>query len=115
MVILTFIFGYLYGFFALSNIIFPIFYSIPKSIQLHKSNKLIKRIPLIQLVAPSILWALITLGLLWLIHQVSPGQQEVFLSAMLFALVSMLFQVKKTWRDLELDFNSTWREYLKDS
>jgi DnaK suppressor protein len=96
--------------FLTSNIIFPIFYSIPRLIKEKKRGNLKKKVPLLKY-----LWAPITnfliLIVLLMIFPLTPVYIGVAISSLF--VISKLFSKNKS--DLIEDFNNAYSEYLKNA
>lgn len=100
--------------FALSNILFPIIYSIPRLKREKRNNNLIKNVPVLKQVWAPLTWTIIlTLAFYFSSTQFPNHKIELFLGVGL-ALFSTLRQIDKNGSDTDEDFKRTYREYLKD-
>jgi RNA polymerase-binding transcription factor DksA len=108
--IVYFIISALLNVFLTSNIIFPIFYSIPRLIKEKRRGNLKKKVPLLKY-----LWAPITnfliLIILLKIFPFTPVYIGVAISS--FFVILKLFSKNQT--DLNDDFNNAYSDYLKNA
>jgi tetratricopeptide (TPR) repeat protein len=100
--------------FALSNILLPIFYTLPRIRLEKKKNSLIKKIPPIMLIWAPVTWTIaFSFGLYYSINYYPNHKTEIYIGVGI-SLLSLLRRIGKRNNDMEDDFRRTFNEYLKD-
>ena len=113
MSILFFILPSIIFVFALSNIVYPLFYAYPKAKKLERSGKLIKPIPLKTFFIPSFIWLFILLLSYIVTKNYFIEYQSHVIASFVIAFIYVIFQIPKKNKDLEDDFIKSWKTYLK--
>lgn len=112
--IVIFIFGLVFGLFAFSQIIYPIFSAWPRAKKLEKEGKLIKPIPAHTFIVTPVIW----LVFMWLSYVLVVKFFSSYLTLYKLALGFILFvvvaQIPKQNKDLESDFRESWKKYIKE-
>src|SRR5579859_4599090 len=100
--------------FALSNILLPIFYTLPRIRLEKKKNNLIKKIPLIMLIWAPVTWTIaLSFGLYYSINHYPSHKAEICIGVGI-SLFSLLKRIGKRNNDMDDDFRRTFNEYLSD-
>jgi hypothetical protein len=105
--------GLVFGLFAFSQIIYPLFYALPRAKRLANEGKLVKPIPLFTIVIPPIIWIILITGSILLVNKHFAIYAKLYYIALCVILIVVIAQIPKQNRDLEIDFDDTWKEYLK--
>lgn len=114
MSIIIFIIGLGFGLFGFSQIIYPLFFALPKIKKLKKENKLKKPIPLYTILLAPLIWTVLIVGSVLIVYKYFPNYQYTYLIALGMMLVVVIAQIPKKNKDLEADFMDTWKNYLKE-
>lgn len=112
--IIIFIIGLGLGLFGLSQIIYPIFFALPKISKYKKENKLKKPIPIYTVLLAPIIWIIIIIGSIYVVRNYFSDYLITFLATLLIMLVVVIAQIPKKNMDLDSDLKETWKDYLKD-
>lgn len=112
--IIIFIIGLVLGLFGFSQIIYPLFFALPKIKKLQLENKLKKPIPLYTILLAPITWTVLLIGSFLIIQNYFPNYQNTYLIALGIIFIVVIAQIPKKNKDLELDFAETWKDYLKE-
>src|SRR3989344_5140734 len=113
--IIIVIVGLLFGLFAFSQIIYPLFSAGPPAKRLEREGKLVKPIPMTSFVIAPIIWGALLVGSIWLVNSKFLEYSTLYYITLGFILVVVIAQIPKQNRDLEADFKDSWGAYLKDS
>lgn len=105
--------GLLIGLFGFSQIIYPLFYSLPKIIKLKKGGKFVKPIPIHMILLAPIIWSLLIAGSILIVMNYFNNYYISYLIALGIMLIVVVIQIPKKNKDLENDFLNTWDNYLK--
>lgn len=114
MSIIIFIIGLGFGLFGFSQIIYPLFFAIPKIKKLQKENRLKKSIPLHTILLVPIIWTILTASSIVVVQNCFSSYQQTYYIALGIMLVIVIAQIPKKNKDLEADFADTWKDYLKE-
>lgn len=101
--------------FALSNILLPIFYTLPRIRQEKKKNNLIKKVPILMLIWAPASWTIILGFALYYSLKYFPNHKIEIYIGIAVSFFSLLSQIGKKKTDMEIDFSRTYKEYLKDT
>lgn len=112
--IVIFIIGLVFGIFAFSQIIYPLFWAWPRAKQLERKGKLIKSIPITTFVIAPIIWGALLTGSILLVNNYFAEYTRLYYIGLGFSLVVVTAQIPKQNPDLEADFKDSWKEYLKE-
>ncbi len=104
--------GFIFGLFASSQILYPIFYSLPKLAQLKKEGLLKKSPPLFYTLITPTIWITLTLLIMWLFDRFSPSTSTYFLIGYGISAIVSIIQIPRKNKDLEEDFKDSYKEYL---
>lgn len=113
--IVIFIIGLVFGLFALSQIIYPIFSAWPRAKKLEREGRLKRPIPITTFIVAPIIWGVLLLGSVWLVKNYFGDHLNTYYISLAIILVVVIIQIPKQNRDLEADFKDSWGTYLKDS
>lgn len=111
---LAFPIGFIFGLFAASQILYPIFYSLPKLAKMKKAGLLKKEPPLFYTLITPVIWVLLTLVVVWIFNRFFPSTTTYFLIGYGISVFVALIQIPRKNKDLEEDFKHSYRNYLKD-
>jgi hypothetical protein len=106
--------GLIFGLFAFSQILFPLFSAWPRAKQLERQGKLIKPIPIATFIVAPIIWGALLSGTILLVNIYFDKYTKFYFSALCFVLIVVIAQIPKQKRNLEADFMKTWKRYLKE-
>lgn len=106
--------GLLFGLFAFSQIIYPLFSAWPRAMRLEREGKLLKPIPIATFIVAPIIWGALLVGSIWLVNNYFSDYTKPYYIALGVILVVVIAQIPKQNRDLEADFKDTWKRYLKE-
>lgn len=112
--IVIFIIGLGFGLFGFSQIIYPLFFVLPKIKRLQKENKLKKPIPIYTVLLAPIIWTILIIGSILIVQSYFSNYQGTYLIALGIMLVVVIAQIPKKNKNLEVDFMETWKDYLKE-
>jgi len=115
MSIIIFIIGLGFGLFAFSQIIYPLFFALPKAKKLQMENKLKKPIPINTILLAPIIWSILLIGSILLVLKYFSDYQGVYFISLGIMLIIVIAQIPKKNKDLEIDFMETWKDYLKNT
>lgn len=108
------IIGLVFGLFAFSQIIYPLFSALPRAKKLEREGKLIKPIPTATFIIAPIIWGILLIGSIWLVNNYFIEYAKLYYIALGFILIVVIAQIPKQNRDLEADFKDSWKQYLKE-
>jgi len=114
MSIIIFIIGLGFGLFGFSQIIYPLFFALPKIKKLQKENKLKQPIPIYTILLAPIIWLVLIGGSILIVQNYFSEYLSTYLIALGVMLVVVIAQIPKKNKDLEADFMDTWKKYLKE-
>lgn len=106
--------GLIFGLFAFSQIIYPLFSAWPRAKRLEQEGKLIKPIPIATFIVAPVIWGALLAGSIWLVNNNFTDYIRLYYIALGVILVVVIAQIPKQNRDLEADFKDTWKRYLKE-
>ena len=114
MFIIIIIVGLLFGLFAFSQIIYPLFSAWPRAKKLQREGKLTKPIPIATFVVAPIIWGFLLLGSILIVNNYFSDYTKLYYIVLGFILIVVIAQIPKQNRDLEADFMDSWKKYLKE-
>lgn len=114
MFIIITIIGLVFGLFAFSQIIYPLFSALPRAKKLEREGKLIKPIPIATFIIAPIVWGILLIGSIWLVNNYFTEYTKLYYIVLGFILIVVIAQIPKQNRDLEADFKDSWKQYLKE-
>lgn len=114
MSIIIFIIGLGFGLFGFSQLIYPLFFALPKVKKLQREGKLKKPIPLYTILLAPLIWIVLLGGSVLIVQNYFTNYQNTYLIALGIMLVVVIAQIPKKNRDLEVDFAETWKDYIKE-
>jgi hypothetical protein len=106
--------GLIFGLFAFSQIVFPLFSAWPRAKQLEREGKLIKPVPIATFIVAPIVWGAILLGTILLVKIYFDEYANFYFVALGFILVVVIAQIPKQKRNPEAGFMKSWQRYLKE-
>jgi hypothetical protein len=106
--------GLIFGLFAFSQIIFPLFSAWPRAKRLEREGKLIKPVPIAAFIVVPMIWGVLLSGTILLVNIYFDRYAKFYFSALGFVLVVVIAQIPKQKRNLEADFMKKWERYLKE-
>lgn len=112
--IIIIIIGLMFGLFAFSQIIYPLFVAWPRTSRLGREGRLKKPIPIATFLVAPIAWSALLCGSIWVVNKYFGQYIRLYYGALGVMLVIVIAQIPKKNRDLEADFKDTWKEYLKE-
>lgn len=112
--IIIVIIGLLFGLFAFSQIIYPLFSAWPRAKRLEREGKLTKPIPITTFVLAPIIWGALLAGSIWLVNNYFADYTKLYYIVLGFILIVVIAQIPKQNRDLEADFRDSWKQYLRE-
>lgn len=112
-IIITII-GLVFGLFAFSQIIYPLFSALPRAKKLEREGKLIQPIPIATFIIVSIIWGVLLIGSILLVNNYFSEYTIIYYVVLGFILFVVIAQIPKQNRDLEADFKDSWKQYLKE-
>ena len=112
--IIIVIIGLIFGLFAFSQIIYPLFSFLPRAKRLEREGKLIKPIPISTFIVAPIIWGALLASSIWLVNNQFSEYTKLYYIVLGFILVVVIAQIPKQNRDLEADFKNSWKRYLKE-
>jgi hypothetical protein len=115
MSIIIFILGLGFGLFGFSQIIYPLFFTLPKIKRLQRENKLKQPIPIYKVLLAPIIWVVLIGGSILVVQNYFSAYRNTYLIALGIMLIVVIAQIPKKNKDLEADFMDTWKKYLKES
>ena len=112
--IIIFIIGLVFGLFAFSQVIYPLFSAWPRAKKLEREGKLKRPIPISTFLIAPVIWTI----LLWIstlvVGKFSPDNLNIYYISLAIILFVVIVQIPKQNRDLEADFKDSWKKYLKE-
>jgi len=112
--IIIFIIGLVFGLFAFSQIIYPLFSAWPRAKKLEREEKLIRPIPISTFLIAPIIWGVLMWASIWAVGKFSPDNLNIYYISLAIILFVVIVQIPKQNRDLEADFKDSWKQYLKE-
>lgn len=112
--IIIIIIGLMFGLFAFSQIIYPLFVAWPRASRLGGEGKLKKPIPMATFLVAPIAWSALLCGSIVAVNEYFGDYLKLYYGVLGVMLVVVIAQIPKKNRDLEADFKDTWKEYLKE-
>ncbi|MBI2852785.1 MAG: hypothetical protein HYX84_06760 [Chloroflexi bacterium] len=112
--IVIFIGGLLFGLFAFSQIVYPVFSAWPRARKLEREGKLIRPIPISTFLIAPVIWGILVWVSAWAVGKFFPTNLSIYYLSLGIIFLIVLVQIPKQNRDLELDFQDTWKQYLKE-
>ena len=109
---LAFPIGFVFGLFASSQILYPIFYSLPKLARLKKEGLLKKEPSLFYTLITPVIWVLLSIFVVWIFSIFFESTITYFLIGYGVSAFIALIQLPRKNADLEEDFNHSYRNYL---
>jgi len=106
--------GLIFGLFAFSQIIFPLFVAWPKAKKLQRENKLKRPIPVYTFLLPVIIWSVLLIGSIILVRNYFPEYLKLYYIVLGFILVVTIAQIPMKNPDLEADAQDLFKPYLKN-
>lgn len=113
--VIIFTVGLGFGLFAFSQIVYPLFFALPKAKRLKKENKLKKKIPIYDFLLGPIFWGLLLIGSVGLVLKYLANYQNAYFISLVTILIFVIAQIPKKNKGLEIDFTAVWKDYLKDA
>lgn len=114
MEIVIFIIGLVFGLFAFSQIIYPLFSAWPKAKKLKREGKLKRPIPVSTFLIAPIIWGVLIWISVWVVGKFWPENINTYYISLAIMLFVVIIQIPKQNRDLEVDFKNSWKQYLKE-
>lgn len=114
MFIIIVIIGLLFGLFAFSQIIYPLFFAWPRARKLQREDKLIKPIPIKTFIIAPVISGFLLFGSILIVSNYFAAYTKLYYIVLGFILIVVIAQIPKKNRDLEADFKDTWKKYLKE-
>jgi len=114
MKIVIVVLGLIFGLFAFSQIIYPLFSFWPRAKRLEREGMLVQPIPIATFVVAPVVWGALLAGSIWLVNNYFDEHAKLYYIALGVILVVVIAQIPKQNRDLEADFKETWKRYLKE-
>ena len=105
--------GLVFGLFAFSQIIYPLFSAWPRSRRLKREGKLVKPIPIFTFIIAPIIWSALLVGSIWIVNNYFAEYATLYYIVLGFIFIVVIVQIPKRNRDLEVDFKDSWKQYLK--
>ena len=106
--------GLIFGLFAFSQIVYPLFSAWPRAKRLEREGMLIRPIPIATFIIAPIVWGVLLAGSVWFVDKYFFEYANHYYIALGFILIVVIAQIPKQNRDLEADFRDTWKRYLKE-
>ena len=113
--IIIIIVGLIFGLFAFSQIVFPLFVSWPRAKKLERENKLKKPIPFYTFLLPVLIWSVLLIGSIILVRNYFVEYLKLYYIVLGFIFVVTVAQIPMKNRDLEADIQGSFKPYLKDN
>jgi hypothetical protein len=113
-IIIIIIIGPMFGLFAFSQIIYPLFVAWLRASQLGREGKLKKPIPVSTFIAAPIAWSALLCVSIWAVNRYFGEYVMLYYGTLGVTFVIVVAQIPKKNRDLEVDFKDTWKDYLKE-
>jgi hypothetical protein len=109
--IIIVIVGFMFGAFAFSNIIGPLFFAWPRLKKAKKTGKLAKSYSMFTLVSAPIFWSALVVGSCWIVGNFMNEYLNLYLIVLGLDLLIMFFVLLKKDQDWESDFKSSYGKY----
>jgi len=113
--ILIVISGLIFGLFAFSQIVYPLFVAWPRAKKLERENKLKRPIPVYTFLLPVVIWSVLLIGSVVLMRSYFPEHLRLYYIVLGFIFVVTVAQIPMKNRDLEADVQDLFKRYLKDN
>jgi peptidoglycan/LPS O-acetylase OafA/YrhL len=91
-----------------------LFSAWPQAKRLEQEGKLIKPIPITSFIIAPIIWCLLLMLSIWFVNNYLSEYLKLYYIVLGLILIVVIAQIPKQNRDLEADFKTTWKEYLKE-
>ncbi|MCG2699839.1 hypothetical protein L6274_02195 [Candidatus Parcubacteria bacterium] len=114
MSIVIFIVGLVFGLFAFSQIIYPLFSAWPRAKRLEREGKLKTPIPISTFLIAPIIWGVLMWISVWTVDKFSQDNLNIYYISLVIILFVVIIQIPKQNRNLEADFKNSWKKYLKE-
>lgn len=105
--------AFIIGLYAFSNILLPLFYSLPKFIKEKKRGSLNRKIPYILIIWPSMLWLVILIAGFFYSHNKIPDKTLQILIGLGISLILIIGKLIGKSEDIEYDFYRNYKNYFK--
>lgn len=112
--IVIFVIGLVFGLFAFSQIIYPLFSAWPRAKRLEREGKLKRPTPISTFLIAPIIWGVLIWASIWVIGKFWPDNLNIYYISLAIILFVVIIQIPKQNRDLEADFKDSWKKYLKE-
>lgn len=112
---LAFPIGFIFGLFASSQILYPIFHSLPAIVRLKKAGMFKKEPPLWYTLITPVIWISLSLIVVWIFEIFFSTTVVYFLVGYGISAFIVIIQIPGKNEDLDDDFRDSYRNYLKDS
>ena len=112
--IVIFIIGLVFGLFAFSQIIYPLFSAWPRAKKLERERKLKRPIPISTFLISPLIWGILMLVSVWAVGNFFPDNLSAYYISLVIILFVVIIQIPKQNRDIEADFKNSWKQYLKE-
>jgi O-antigen/teichoic acid export membrane protein len=112
--IIIVIVGLLFGLFAFSQIIYPLFSAWPKAKKMEREGKLVKPIPISTFIIAPIVWGALLAGSIWIVNKFVSEYTLLYYIVLGFTLVIVIAQIPRKNKNIEADFKDTWKKFLKE-
>jgi len=106
--------GFIFGVFALGNIVYPLLVAWPKAKRLEREGKLTQPIPVKLFITAPIIWTILIVLSIWLVSSISPSNLSIYMIVLGITFIIVVVQIPLKNKDLQDDFNTTWKNYIKD-
>ena len=100
------------GLFAISNIILPLFYTIPRLNREKRIGNLKKKVPFIMIIWSPIIWLIILIIGIYILWMNFPEIMIYVYIGLGFAFIMILKRLLSNHKDLNEDFINTYKEHL---
>jgi hypothetical protein len=87
--------GLLFGIWAFSQIIYPLFFSWPRAKKLEREGKLVKSIPISAFVIAQIIWGVLLAGSILIVNNYFSDYKKLYYIVLGFTLIVELCNLKK--------------------
>lgn len=112
--IVIFVIGLVFGLFAFSQIVYPLFSAWPRAKKLEREGKLKRPIPISTFLIAPIIWGVLVWASVWTVGKFWPDSLNTYYISLAIILFVVIIQIPKQNRDLEADFKDSWKQYLKE-
>jgi len=112
--IIVLVVGFTFGLFAFAQILFPLFFALPKAKKMEQENRLIKPIPKRSFIIAPIIWAILLFLIILLVNIFIPSYSIHCYISLAIAFIIEIIQIPLKNKDLQDDFNTTWKSYINE-